>query len=72
MTAETATTALRRLSRLSRLRRLLRVGAARELLRDPYWPLNAAEALREKVSWPPQYVRAARRDTPLRKPFGVE
>ena len=45
---------------------------ARELLRDPYWPLNAAEALREKVSWPPQYVRAAHRDTPLRKPFGVE
>lgn len=45
---------------------------ARELLRDPYWPLNAAESLREKVSWPPQYVRAAHRDTPLRKPFGAE
>ena len=45
---------------------------ARELLRDPYWPLNAAESLREKVSWPPQYVRAAHRGTPLRKPFGAE
>ncbi|QLF92000.1 NADH:flavin oxidoreductase/NADH oxidase [Pseudomonas sp. ABC1] len=42
---------------------------ARELLRDPYWPLHAAEALRDsQVSWPAQYVRAAHRDTPLRKP----
>ncbi|TBU95565.1 NADH:flavin oxidoreductase/NADH oxidase [Stutzerimonas kirkiae] len=42
---------------------------ARELLRDPYWPLHAAEALRDsEVPWPAQYVRAAQRDTPLRKP----
>jgi len=31
---------------------------ARELLRDPYWPLHAAAALRIDVEWPPQYQRA--------------
>jgi 2,4-dienoyl-CoA reductase-like NADH-dependent reductase (Old Yellow Enzyme family) len=40
---------------------------ARELLRDPYWPLHAADYLRDKsVPWPGQYVRAANRDTPIR------
>ena len=34
---------------------------ARELLRDPYWPLHAAAALGETVSWPKQYLRAAPR-----------
>jgi 2,4-dienoyl-CoA reductase-like NADH-dependent reductase (Old Yellow Enzyme family) len=32
---------------------------ARELLRDPYWPLRAARELRQAVSWPVQYLRAA-------------
>ncbi|MFL9878790.1 NADH:flavin oxidoreductase/NADH oxidase [Herbaspirillum rhizosphaerae] len=40
---------------------------ARELLRDPYWPLRAADALKENVAWPPQYVRAASSKTPLRE-----
>ncbi len=31
---------------------------ARELLRDPYWPLHAAQALGVQVPWPPQYERA--------------
>jgi 2,4-dienoyl-CoA reductase-like NADH-dependent reductase (Old Yellow Enzyme family) len=31
---------------------------ARELLRDPYWPLHAATELRGDVAVPPQYVRA--------------
>ncbi len=31
---------------------------ARELLRDPYWPLHAAATLGVDVAWPPQYVRA--------------
>src|SRR5450631_3535548 len=31
---------------------------ARELLRDPYWPLHAAHALHDDVEWLPQYVRA--------------
>lgn len=32
---------------------------AREMLRDPYFPLHAAAALGEPVSWPVQYLRAA-------------
>ena len=39
---------------------------AREFLRDPYWPLHAAAALEQTVPWPPQYLRAAQRDTPAR------
>jgi 2,4-dienoyl-CoA reductase-like NADH-dependent reductase (Old Yellow Enzyme family) len=31
---------------------------ARELLRDPYWPLHAAQQLGVDVAWPNQYVRA--------------
>ncbi len=31
---------------------------ARELLRDPYWPLHAARELRVDLPWPPQYERA--------------
>ncbi|HEY4184395.1 MAG TPA: NADH:flavin oxidoreductase/NADH oxidase [Polyangia bacterium] len=31
---------------------------ARELLRDPYFPLRAAAELGAKVAWPPQYDRA--------------
>ena len=31
---------------------------ARELLRDPYWPLHAAAKLGVDVAWPPQYDRA--------------
>ena len=31
---------------------------ARELLRDPQWPLHAAAALGAEVSWPVQYERA--------------
>ncbi len=39
---------------------------ARELLRDPYWPLHAADHLGHTVPWPAQYLRAAHRDTPSR------
>jgi 2,4-dienoyl-CoA reductase-like NADH-dependent reductase (Old Yellow Enzyme family) len=31
---------------------------AREFLRDPYWPLHAAQRLGADVPWPPQYLRA--------------
>lgn len=30
----------------------------REMLRDPYWPLHAARALRAEAQWPNQYLRA--------------
>jgi 2,4-dienoyl-CoA reductase-like NADH-dependent reductase (Old Yellow Enzyme family) len=33
---------------------------ARELLRDPYWPLRAADELRHEGPWPKQYLRAKR------------
>ncbi|MGE5246189.1 MAG: NADH:flavin oxidoreductase/NADH oxidase [Betaproteobacteria bacterium] len=39
---------------------------ARELLRDPYWPLRAARELGHPAPWPPQYLRAAPADTPMR------
>ncbi len=31
---------------------------ARELLRDPHWPLRAARELGAEVRWPPEYLRA--------------
>lgn len=34
---------------------------AREMLRDPYWPLHAADELGAEVEWPRQYGRAKRR-----------
>ena len=33
---------------------------ARELLRDPYWPLRAGDELRQEAPWPNQYLRAHR------------
>lgn len=45
---------------------------ARELLREPYWPLNAADDLGgQGLPWPAQYLRAAHRGTLPRKPFGA-
>jgi 2,4-dienoyl-CoA reductase-like NADH-dependent reductase (Old Yellow Enzyme family) len=41
---------------------------AREMLRDPFWPLHAAIALNEPASWPPQYLRAAPQHSPARTP----
>jgi 2,4-dienoyl-CoA reductase-like NADH-dependent reductase (Old Yellow Enzyme family) len=43
---------------------------AREMLRDPYWPLHAAAALNETASWPEQYLRAAPAHSPARQPAG--
>ena len=34
------------------------VSLARELLRNPYWPLRAAAALGAEAAWPDQYLRA--------------
>jgi 2,4-dienoyl-CoA reductase-like NADH-dependent reductase (Old Yellow Enzyme family) len=39
---------------------------AREMLRDPYWPLHAARELGSTLPWPQQYVRAAPAGTPTR------
>jgi len=42
---------------------------AREMLRDPYWAVHAAEALSEPASWPIQYLRAAPLHSPARAPL---
>ena len=45
---------------------------AREFLRDPYWPLRAAEELGQLISWPVQYLRAAPRDAQARVAVNLE
>jgi 2,4-dienoyl-CoA reductase-like NADH-dependent reductase (Old Yellow Enzyme family) len=42
---------------------------ARELLRDPYWPLHAAQELHDSAPWPPQYLRAAPAGSAAREPI---
>jgi 2,4-dienoyl-CoA reductase-like NADH-dependent reductase (Old Yellow Enzyme family) len=44
---------------------------ARELLRNPYWPLHAAEALHQQTPWPVQYARAASGKTEPRLPVST-
>lgn len=41
---------------------------ARELLRDPYFPLRAARELNQDITWPAQYVRAGPKGAMLRQP----
>jgi 2,4-dienoyl-CoA reductase-like NADH-dependent reductase (Old Yellow Enzyme family) len=41
---------------------------ARELLRDPHWPLRAARELGYPTPWPAQYVRSAPAGTPAYLP----
>jgi 2,4-dienoyl-CoA reductase-like NADH-dependent reductase (Old Yellow Enzyme family) len=41
---------------------------ARQMLRDPYWPLHAAQELGQVTPWPRQYLRAAPSGTPERTP----
>jgi 2,4-dienoyl-CoA reductase-like NADH-dependent reductase (Old Yellow Enzyme family) len=40
---------------------------AREMLRDPYWPLRAARELGREAAWPAQYLRAAPAGSPPRR-----
>jgi 2,4-dienoyl-CoA reductase-like NADH-dependent reductase (Old Yellow Enzyme family) len=42
---------------------------AREFLRDPYWPIHAAEKLGYSMSWPVQYERAAHGRVDRRQPL---
>ena len=44
---------------------------ARELLRDPYWPLFAARALGAELAWPAQYRRAEGPRATMRVPVEV-
>ena len=45
---------------------------ARELLRDPYWPLRAAHQLEQSISWPVQYLRAAPKGAQTRVPVNLK
>jgi len=45
---------------------------AREFLREPYWPLRAAQELAQSVSWPVQYLRAAPGDAHARVPVNLD
>jgi 2,4-dienoyl-CoA reductase-like NADH-dependent reductase (Old Yellow Enzyme family) len=45
---------------------------AREMLRNPYWPLRAARELGQPASWPPQYLRAGPEKSPMREPVKRE
>ena len=39
---------------------------ARQFLRNPYWPLDAAREAGHPISWPAQYLRAAPESSPVR------
>jgi 2,4-dienoyl-CoA reductase-like NADH-dependent reductase (Old Yellow Enzyme family) len=45
---------------------------AREMLRDPYWPLRAARELGQTISWPVQYLRAAPEGAQSRVPLDLK
>ena len=45
---------------------------ARELLRDPYWPLRAARELGQTIAWPVQYLRAGPPGVPARTSIDLE
>jgi 2,4-dienoyl-CoA reductase-like NADH-dependent reductase (Old Yellow Enzyme family) len=63
--AEIATGAVGMITEAEQAEAILRAGQAdliflaRELLRDPYWPLHAAQKLGVNAAWPVQYLRAA-------------
>ena len=45
---------------------------ARSMLRNPQWPLHAAQALGHDISWPAQYLRAAPGKVPARQPWVLD
>lgn len=65
--AQIATAAVGLITSPAQAEHIIRTGQAdmvllgRELLRNPYWPLAAAQALGQTTSWPKQYLRAAPR-----------
>ena len=74
--AEVATGAVGQITAPAQADQLIRNGQAdlvllaREMLRDPYWPLHAADQLGAEIAWPPQYLRAASRSKQMRQPVG--
>jgi len=45
---------------------------AREMLREPYWPLRAARELGQSIAWPVQYLRAAPDGAQARVPVDLD
>lgn len=72
--AEIATAAVGMITQPAQADQIIRNGQAdlallaRELLREPYWPLHAARELGHDTPWPAQYLRAAPRGVPERTP----
>jgi 2,4-dienoyl-CoA reductase-like NADH-dependent reductase (Old Yellow Enzyme family) len=73
--AEIPTGAVGMITAAAQAEHILRTGQAdavllaRELLRDPYWPLEAARELGDLTSWPAQYLRAAPHGSREREPI---
>jgi 2,4-dienoyl-CoA reductase-like NADH-dependent reductase (Old Yellow Enzyme family) len=63
--ADIATGAVGQITSAAQADQIVRTGQAdlvllaRQMLRDPYWPLHAADELGVAMTWPPQYLRAA-------------
>lgn len=63
--ADIATSAVGLITSPAQADHIVRTGQAdlvllgREILRNPYWPLTAAQALGQTLAWPKQYLRAA-------------
>ncbi len=72
--ADIATAAVGMITAAAQADQIVRTGQAdlvllaRELLREPYWPLHAARALGRPMPWPAQYLRAAPSDASERMP----
>ena len=72
--AEIATAAVGMITTPTQADQIIRTGQAdlvllaRELLREPYWPLHAAQELGRPMAWPAQYLRAAPAGAPERTP----
>jgi 2,4-dienoyl-CoA reductase-like NADH-dependent reductase (Old Yellow Enzyme family) len=75
--AKIATGAVGMITAAAQAEHILRTGQAdvvllaRELLREPYWPLHAASELGDATSWPSQYLRAAPHGSPAREPIAA-
>ena len=73
--AQTPTGAVGMITNAVQAEHILRTGQAdlvllaRELLREPYWPLQAAKELGDVASWPAQYLRAAPAGSREREPL---
>ena len=71
--AEIATGTVGMITDAAQAEHILRTGQAdmvflaREFLRDPYWPLHAAQLLHDSTAWPSQYLRAAPGGSPARE-----